>query len=63
MRSKGYLLFLFPGLTSSNLISQQAADTTFNPVIMQPEYPLGKGPVVAIDEGHCNRNRGRATVG
>lgn len=34
--------------------SQQVADTTFNPVIAKPEYAPGKGPVVAVDEGHYN---------
>jgi hypothetical protein len=38
----------------TNLFSQQVADTNFNPVIARPEYALGKGPVVLIDEGHNN---------
>jgi hypothetical protein len=35
-------------------LSQQVADTTYSPAIIQPEYSVGKGPVVAIDEGHYN---------
>ncbi|MBN1819178.1 MAG: DUF4350 domain-containing protein [Prolixibacteraceae bacterium] len=34
--------------------SQQVADTTYNPVIKNPEYKPGKGPIVYIDEGHSN---------
>lgn len=44
-------LFVF---ASFCLRSQQVADTTFNPVISNPEYQKGKGSVVFIDEGHCN---------
>jgi len=36
------------------LFSQQVADTTYNPIIQNPEYALGMGPVVFIDEGHYN---------
>lgn len=36
------------------LFSQQISDTTYNPIIQNPEYKLGKGPVVFIDEGHHN---------
>ena len=36
------------------LFSQQTADTTYNPIIQNPEYETGKGPVVFIDEGHHN---------
>jgi len=54
MNAKNYILVLFFGLYSSCLFSQQVADTTFNPAIAQPEYTWGKGPVVAIDEGHNN---------
>lgn len=34
--------------------AQQVADSSFNPLIMNPAYPDGKGPVVIIDEGHYN---------
>jgi hypothetical protein len=54
MRRKGCLLIIFLGLISGCLLSQQVADTTFNPVIARPEYAQGKGPVVLIDEGHNN---------
>ena len=36
------------------LFSQQIADTTYNPIISNPEYEFGEGPVVFIDEGHFN---------
>jgi hypothetical protein len=36
------------------LFSQQVADTAYNPVIHNPAYDPGKGPVVFIDEGHNN---------
>jgi hypothetical protein len=52
-RSSG-LLVLFIVLISTDLFSQQVADTNFNPVIVKPEYSPGKGPVVLIDEGHNN---------
>ncbi len=32
------------------LFSQQVADTTYNPIIPNPEYKVGKGSVVFIDE-------------
>src|SRR5512133_2818406 len=54
MKYKLYLVASFLGLISINIFSQQIADTTFNPLIAKPEYPHGKGPVVAIDEGHNN---------
>jgi len=46
---------------TSNLYTQQIADTLFQPVIEQPAYLLGEGPVVAIDEAHHNfhTKRGR----
>jgi hypothetical protein len=54
MKSKNYIFIIFFGFISMNLLAQQVADTTFNPVIPRPEYARGKGPVVAIDEGHYN---------
>lgn len=38
----------------TDLSSQQVADTSYNPLLPQPEYESGKGPVIAIDEGHNN---------
>ena len=32
----------------------QVADTAFNPLIVRPAYPIGKGPTVLLDEGHFN---------
>lgn len=54
MKRKVWLLIVFLGFISGYLLSQQVADTSFNPVISPPEYAWGKGPVVLIDEGHNN---------
>jgi uncharacterized protein (DUF2249 family) len=35
-------------------LSQQIADENYNPVIHNPAYKKGEGPVVFIDEGHHN---------
>lgn len=43
-----------PGLICVSLSAQQIADTNFKPLIAKPEYAKGKGPVVAIDQGHYN---------
>jgi len=32
----------------------QAPDRFFNPDISSPVYPKGEGPLIFIDEGHCN---------
>jgi len=44
------LLLIFPGW----LFSQQVADTSYHPIIENPEYESGKGSVIFIDEGHHN---------
>ena len=36
------------------IYGQQVADTAYKPVIHDPAYESGKGPVVYIDEGHHN---------
>lgn len=36
------------------LFSQQISDTNYKPTLENPEYNLKKGPIVFIDEGHCN---------
>lgn len=41
-------------LLSLQLSAQQVADTNYKPVISKPEYSLGKGPLVSVDEGHNN---------
>lgn len=48
------LIILFILILPSWLLSQQIPDTSFNPVIQNPEYVSGKGSVVFIDEGHHN---------
>jgi hypothetical protein len=42
------------GVSPAFLLSQQVADTTFNPPVTHTEYAVGKGPVILIDEGHNN---------
>jgi hypothetical protein len=54
MLRKSHLLIILTGLFVTRLFSQQVADTSYNPVIPYPEYTLGQGPVVLIDEGHNN---------
>jgi hypothetical protein len=54
MNRKVSLLVLLVLIFSTTSLSQQVADTNFNPVIVKPEYSMGKGPVVVIDEGHNN---------
>ncbi|MFA6126188.1 MAG: hypothetical protein WC699_02690 [Bacteroidales bacterium] len=41
-------------LVPACLFSQQVADTAYRPVIRNPAYAKGKGPVVFIDAGHHN---------
>lgn len=36
------------------LFSQHQVDTTYNPIIQNPEYESGEGPLIFIDEGHYN---------
>ncbi len=36
------------------LFSQQIPDNDYDPVIAHPEYPEGRGSLIAIDEGHNN---------
>lgn len=36
------------------LCAQQVADTTFFPVVENPAYPVGGGPVVVVDAAHHN---------
>ncbi len=51
MKTVTVLYFIIlPGV----LFSQQIADTTYNPVILNPQYKSGNGSVVFIDEGHHN---------
>ncbi|HKI88267.1 MAG TPA: DUF4350 domain-containing protein [Draconibacterium sp.] len=50
----GILTILIIVLSAGLTFSQQVADTTYNPIIHNPEYQLGKGPVIFIDEGHHN---------
>ena len=38
----------------ATLHAQQVADTAFRPPIQKPAFPMGKGPMVLIDEAHFN---------
>ncbi|KAA3639073.1 MAG: DUF4350 domain-containing protein [Bacteroidetes bacterium] len=48
------ILLLTCLFVASTVNSQQVADTSYNPVIHDPAYSSGNGPVVFIDEGHNN---------
>jgi hypothetical protein len=47
-------LLLLMAVVVAALDAQQVADTNFRPPIEKPAYPVGKGPVVLIDEAHSN---------
>jgi len=46
--------FSFGQQTASTVERPRTADLSFHPEIKNPAYPLGKGPVVLIDEAHNN---------
>lgn len=48
------LLSLFLLFVCNMMSAQQIADINYNPEILRPEYSVGEGPVVFIDEGHHN---------
>ncbi len=48
------VLFLLLMGVAAPIDAQQVADTAFRPPIEKPAYPVGKGPVVLIDEAHFN---------
>ncbi|MFA7359602.1 MAG: DUF4350 domain-containing protein [Candidatus Kapaibacterium sp.] len=50
---KAFLFFILIVLPLT-LCSQQVSDTSYSPIIKNPEYNVRKGPVVFIDEGHNN---------
>ena len=50
---KNYILCLIFFL-GSDIVAQQVPDMDYDPIIENPAYPNGKGPVVFIDEGHNN---------
>jgi hypothetical protein len=45
------LVFCFGSLSG---ISQQVADTLFNPVVANPAFSRGQGSIIMIDEAHSN---------
>lgn len=51
MKTVIFLLTLFIPVC---LLSQQVADTAYHPVIPDPAYGKGRGPVIFLDEGHNN---------
>ncbi len=50
----GILLILISMLNTAPLYGQQQGDPNFNPVIEDPAFPKGEGPLVAIDGAHNN---------
>ena len=48
------ILYLSFYLISIHSFSQQGPDLNYNPEIINPAYPQGKGTVIHIDEGHYN---------
>jgi len=48
------LIILIALVLSAGLTAQQVADIDYNPVIENPAYAPGNGPVIFIDEGHFN---------
>ncbi len=51
---KSVILYVISFGLFSGIYAQQVADTAYKPVIANPAYQSGKGPVVFIDEGHHN---------
>jgi hypothetical protein len=47
-------LLLYILLLSCTLNAQQVADTLYNPIVKNPAYAEGQGPVIFIDEAHHN---------
>ena len=54
MKNRILLSVILLAICEISLYAQQIADTNYRPFIPRPEYPIGKGPVVALDEGHNN---------
>ena len=48
------LIFIWILILPVFAFSQQVADTTYSPHILNPVYKTGKGSVIFIDEGHHN---------
>jgi uncharacterized protein (DUF2249 family) len=53
MNKTGYAL-LVTAIFALSTVAQQVADTAFLPVIENPTYTTGEGPVVLVDEAHYN---------
>jgi len=49
-----FFTFSFGQQTASTVERPRTADLSFHPEIKNPAYPLGKGPVILIDEAHNN---------
>jgi hypothetical protein len=54
MNDKRIVLVFLLYLLTTVLFSQQEADKSYSPVINDPMYEPGHGPVIFIDEGHYN---------
>lgn len=48
------MIIAVAALVAASLHAQPIPDTQFKPPIENPAYPKGGGPVVLIDEAHCN---------
>ena len=48
-----FFAMMLPGM----LFSQQIPDLNYHPRIPHPEYALGQGPVIFIDQGHYDLNK------
>lgn len=53
MKSKLIAVWLFAAIVAT-ATGQQVPDTGYSPVIKNPAYEQGLGPLVYIDEGHNN---------
>jgi hypothetical protein len=53
-RAKTFIGISILLLISLPAVSQQVADSLFNPILSSPAYEKGQGPIVLIDEAHEN---------
>ena len=49
-----HLILAWAALVIGSAQAQPIPDTEFKPPVEKPAYPKGSGPVVMIDEAHCN---------
>ena len=51
---KRFILYGILVLAAGNIFAQQVADSIFSPIVSNPEYRIGRGPVITLDEAHFN---------